>query len=69
MKDIGCHFGFEYFEGNPYHKTNLFFSSGRNSLRYIIRERTLKYYIYLIFYAKLYQRLLLKKMLKLFIII
>ena len=42
MKDIGCHFGFEYFEGNPYHKTNLFFSSGRNSLRYIIRERNIK---------------------------
>lgn len=42
MKDIGCHFGFEYFEGTPYHKTNLFFSSGRNSLRYIIRERNIR---------------------------
>lgn len=39
MEDIGCHFKFENYSGNCYHNTNLLLSSGRNSLRYIIKER------------------------------
>lgn len=39
MEDIGCHFKFENFSGNCYHNTDLLLSSGRNCLRYIIRER------------------------------
>lgn len=39
MKEIGCHFSFESIYGNPYHATDLLFSSGRNCLRYILREK------------------------------
>src|SRR5574344_1512916 len=41
MEDIGCHFKFENFRGNCFHKTNLLLSSGRNCLRYIINERNI----------------------------
>ena len=39
MEEIGCHFKFEKIVGNHYHDTNLLLSSGRNCLRYIIKER------------------------------
>lgn len=39
MEDIGCHFKFEKILGNTYHETDLMLSSGRNCLRYIIKER------------------------------
>ncbi len=39
MEEIGCHFKFENIIGNVYHETNLLLSSGRNCLRYIIREK------------------------------
>lgn len=39
MEDIGCHFKFENLCGNLYHNTNLLLSSGRNCLRFIIKER------------------------------
>lgn len=39
MEEIGCHFKFEKIIGNIYHNTNLLLSSGRNCLRYIIKER------------------------------
>ena len=39
MEEIGCHFKFENIIGNVYHDTNLLLSSGRNCLRYIIREK------------------------------
>ena len=42
MEDIGCHFKFEKFNGNHYHDTDLLLSTGRNCLRYIIRERGIK---------------------------
>lgn len=41
MEEIGCHFKFEKITGNIYHDTNLLLSSGRNCLRYIIRERNI----------------------------
>lgn len=39
MEEIGCHFKFEKIIGNHYHNTKLLFSSGRNCLRYIIKEK------------------------------
>lgn len=42
MEEIGCHFKFENIIGNHYHNTNLLLSSGRNCLRYIIKERNIK---------------------------
>lgn len=39
MEEIGCHFKFEKIIGNIYHNTELMLSSGRNCLRYIIKER------------------------------
>lgn len=42
MEDIGCHFKFEKIYGNSYHETKLLMSSGRNCLRYILRERKIK---------------------------
>lgn len=39
MEDLGCHFKFEKLNGKQYHDTNLLLSSGRNCLRYIVRER------------------------------
>lgn len=39
MEEIGCHFKFEKIIGNVYHDTNLLLSSGRNCLRYIIKEK------------------------------
>lgn len=42
MEEIGCHFKFENIIGNTYHNTNLMLSSGRNCLRYIIKERKIK---------------------------
>lgn len=39
MEDIGCHFKFENLLGNLYQNTDLLLSSGRNCLRFIIRER------------------------------
>lgn len=42
MEEIGCHFKLENIIGNKYHDTKLMFSSGRNCLRYIIRERKIK---------------------------
>lgn len=42
MEDIGCHFKFEELNGTRYHNTILLLSSGRNCLRYIIRERNIK---------------------------
>ena len=42
MEEIGCHFKFENISGNHYHNTNLLLSSGRNCLRYILRERNIK---------------------------
>jgi len=39
MEEIGCHFKFEKLTGTPYHNTNLMLSSGRNCLRYILKER------------------------------
>lgn len=42
MEEIGCHFKFENINGNHYHNTNLLLSSGRNCLRYIIKERSIK---------------------------
>lgn len=42
MEEIGCHFKFEKIAGNTFHNTDLLLSSGRNCLRYIIRERELK---------------------------
>ncbi len=39
MEEIGCHFKFEKIFGNHYHDTDLLLSSGRNCLRYIIKER------------------------------
>ena len=41
MEEIGCHFKFENIDGNNYHDTNLLLSSGRNCLRYIIKERNI----------------------------
>ena len=42
MEEIGCHFKFENIIGNTYHDTNLLLSSGRNCLRYIIKEKGIK---------------------------
>ena len=42
MEEIGCHFKLENINGNHYHNTNLLLSSGRNCLRYIIKERSIK---------------------------
>lgn len=42
MEEIGCHFKFEKLYGNHYHDTSLLLSSGRNCLRYIIKERKIK---------------------------
>ena len=42
MEEIGCHFKFEKINGNSYHNTQLMLSSGRNCLRYIIKERNIK---------------------------
>lgn len=42
MEEIGCHFKLEKLNGNHYHDTDLLLSSGRNCLRYIIRERKIK---------------------------
>lgn len=42
IEDIGCHFKFEEIFGNCYHNTDLMLSSGRNCLRYIIKERNIK---------------------------
>ncbi|MDD4187151.1 MAG: hypothetical protein PHX04_00010 [Bacilli bacterium] len=42
MKEIGGHFIFERFSYNQYHETNLLLSSGRNCLRYIIKERNIR---------------------------
>ena len=42
MEEIGCHFKFERLEGDMYHNTKLLLSSGRNCLRYIIKERNIK---------------------------
>ena len=39
MEEIGAHFKFEKIVGNVYHNTDLLLSSGRNCLRYIIKER------------------------------
>lgn len=39
MEEIGCHFKFEKIIGNVYHNTDLLLSSGRNCLKYIIKER------------------------------
>lgn len=39
MEDIGCHFKFENLLGKLYQDTDLLLSSGRNCLRFIIRER------------------------------
>lgn len=39
MEEIGCHFKFEKIIGKPYHDTDLLLSSGRNCLRYIIKEK------------------------------
>ncbi len=41
MEEIGCHFKFEKIIGSLYHDTNLLLSSGRNCLKYIIRERNI----------------------------
>jgi len=42
MEEIGCHFKLENIIGNKYHDTMLMLSSGRNCLRYIIKERKIK---------------------------
>ena len=39
MEEIGCHFKLEKIIGNNYHNSNLMLSSGRNCLRFIIKER------------------------------
>lgn len=49
MEEIGCHFKFEEIIGNHYHNTDLLLSSGRNCLRYIVRERNIST-IYLPYY-------------------
>ncbi len=41
MEEIGCHFKFEKLFGNNYHNTELLLSSGRNCLRFIIKERNI----------------------------
>ena len=41
MEEIGAHFKFEKIVGNVYHNTDLLLSSGRNCLRYIIKERVI----------------------------
>jgi len=38
MEEIGCHFKLEKIIGNNYHNSNLMLSSGRNCLRFIIKE-------------------------------
>lgn len=52
MEDIGCHFKFETIKGDTFHKTNLLLSSGRNCLRYIIKERGIKK-IYIPYFFKI----------------
>jgi len=42
MEEIGCHFKFEKIIGNKFHDTDLMLSSGRNCLRFIIKERNIK---------------------------
>lgn len=42
MEEIGCHFKLEKIIGNNYHNSNLMLSSGRNCLRFIIKERTIE---------------------------
>lgn len=42
MDEIGRHYTFEKLYGEHFHNTDLLLSSGRNSLRYIIRERKIK---------------------------
>lgn len=42
MEEIGNHFKLEKLDGNKFHQTDLFFSSGRNCLRFIISKRNIK---------------------------
>lgn len=42
MREIGGHFIFERFNNDQYHNTDLLLSSGRNCLRYLIRERNIQ---------------------------
>lgn len=42
MEDIGCHFKLEKLYGTIYHDSKILLSSGRNCLRYIIRQRKIK---------------------------
>ena len=47
MEEIGCHFKLEKIIGNKYHNSNLMLSSGRNCLRFIIKERKITTFILL----------------------
>ena len=49
MEEIGRHFKFEPLLGNHNHTTELLLSSGRNCLRYILREKNIQT-IYLPFF-------------------